>query len=369
MAEEVAGAPNVAWGAAPVDAGVREAPPSEGNGDLEAESPPAEGILNIDGALPVAGGAPPKAGLAAVSAVVDGVVDSAGLGVVPNKLEPPVAGAAEGVPPNTGLLAAVPVLGANRPPDGCVAAGVVEGPEAGVFDEAVFIPPKRLGLDAGGGPAGVVEVLPNKELPAGAGVADALPPNKLPPEAGLLAPAPKSPLVAGCPDDVDSVVLFGVWAPPNRGWLPPGVLLLLLLLFPRFPKLKPVLPPLGLAALGAPPNKDGVPPGLEPALSDPNIGGLAAVELPLAGVVPNGEAAAPPLADEAPTFPNRPPPPELGVEAFWFDPNELPDVPKRPPLGAPLDAGAPNEKDMAFRCRDQGIIKLSGRKKSRRRID
>lgn len=85
--------------------------------------------------------------------------------------------------------------------------GVVEGP--------VFIPPKRLGvLDPGGGPAGVVEVLPNMELPAGAGVADeAALPNKLPP-AGLAAP--KSPLVAIWPGVVDSVVLAGVWALPNK---------------------------------------------------------------------------------------------------------------------------------------------------------
>lgn len=181
-----------------MDVGVVEAPPREGNAGLEAASPPAEGILNMEGA-------PLEAG----AAVVDGVVDSAGLGVFPNR--PPPAGA-EGAPPNTGLLAEAPVLAANKPLDGCdcVAAGVVERPEdAGVFDEAAFIPPNILGLDAGGGPAGVVEVLPNSELPAGAGVADALAPNKLPPAAGLLAP-PNSPLVAGCPDAVDSVVLFGV---------------------------------------------------------------------------------------------------------------------------------------------------------------
>lgn len=83
--------------------------------------------------------------------------------------------------------------------------------DAGVFDEVVFNPPKRLlGLGPGGGPAGVVEVFPNKELPAGAGVAEALFPNKLPPAAGLLAPAPNNPLVADCPEVDDSVVLFGV---------------------------------------------------------------------------------------------------------------------------------------------------------------
>jgi hypothetical protein len=133
---------------------------------------------------------------------------------------------------------------------------------------------------------------------------------------------------------------------PNRGEVPLGVLLLLLV--PRFPKLKAVLPPLdGAGTALAVPNKVCEPAGLEPELSDPNIEGLAAAEPPAAGVVPNGEAAAPP------TFPKRPPP-ELGVELFWLDPNALPDVPKRPPLEAPLDAGAPKEKDMAKRCRDQG---------------
>lgn len=97
---------------------------------------------------------------------------------------------------------------------------------------------------------------------------------------------------------------------------PLGVLLPLLV--PRFPKLKPVLPPLDGAALAEPPpppNRACEPAGLEAELSDPNIDGLAVAEPPPAGVVPNGEAAAPPLADEAPTFPKRPPP-ELGVELF-----------------------------------------------------
>lgn len=191
-----------------VDAGAVDAPPRE-NAGLEAASPPAEGILNIEGAPLEAGAAAPKAGLGVLSVVVDGVVESAGLGVVPNR---PPPGAAEDAPPNIGLLAAAPVFGANKPPDvcDCVAAGVVERPEDAVaFDGAAFIPPNKLGLDAGGGPAGVVELLPNKVLPAGAGVADALAPNKLP-VAGLLAPPPNIPLVAGCPDAVDSVVLFGV---------------------------------------------------------------------------------------------------------------------------------------------------------------
>lgn len=124
--------------------------------------------------------------------------------------------------------------------------------------------------------------------------------------------------------------------------------MLLLLLVPRFPKLKPVLPPLDGAALAVPPppNKVCEPAGLEAASLDPNSEGFAGAEPPAFGVVANGEAAAPPLADEAPTFPKRPPP-ELGVELFWLEPNVLPDVPNRPPLEAPLDAGAPKEKDMA----------------------
>lgn len=80
--------------------------------------------------------------------------------------------------------------------DGVVDGGAAE--EVGVVEEPAFIPPKRLpaGLDPGGGPAGVVDVLPNKDPLAGPGVVDEPPPNKLPP-AGLLAPPPNIPLAAG----------------------------------------------------------------------------------------------------------------------------------------------------------------------------
>lgn len=114
----------------------------------------------------------------------------------------------------------------------------------------------------------MVELFPNKEFPAGAGVAEALFPNKLPPVAGLLAPDPNSPLVAGCPEVVDSVVLFGVWVFPKIDGPPPGVLVPVL--FPVLPKLKP--PVLGLAALAAPPpNKEFWPPVLD--ASEPNSDG------------------------------------------------------------------------------------------------
>lgn len=255
MADEAAVAPKEVCEVAALLVGVREAPPREGNGDFEAESPPAEGILNMEGAPLEAGAGAPNAGLGVLSVAVDGV-ESAGL---ENMLRPPVAGGAEGVPPSTGFWGVELGADPNRPPDGCdcAVAGVVESerPEedAGVFDEAAFIPLKRpeLGLDPGGGPAGVVEVFPNREPPAGPGVADALFPNKLPPEFGLLLSAPNSPPVAGCPEVVDSVVLLGVWALPNIAEVPPGVLLPLL--FP-VPKLKPELP---LAGLAAPPKRDG----------------------------------------------------------------------------------------------------------------
>lgn len=102
----------------------------------------------------------------------------------------------------------------KRLPDVCgweVLGGVADEGAAvdGVVEEPAFRAPKRLGaLEVGGGPAGVVEVLPNIEPPAGAGVADgAAFPNNEPP-AGLLAP--KMPPVAVCPGVVDSVVLAGV---------------------------------------------------------------------------------------------------------------------------------------------------------------
>jgi hypothetical protein len=68
--------------------------------------------------------------------------------------------------------------------EGVAAEGVVEAPV-----------PKRLvgALDPGGGPAGVVELFPNKEPLAGAGVEEAAFPNMLFPPAAL--PPPNSPLV------------------------------------------------------------------------------------------------------------------------------------------------------------------------------
>jgi hypothetical protein len=77
----------------------------------------------------------------------------------------------------------------------------------GVVEEPAFCPPKsEAGFDPGGGPAGVVEVLPNREPLAGAGVDDEAPaPNKLP--EGFAAPAPPNiPLLAVCPGVVEPVV-------------------------------------------------------------------------------------------------------------------------------------------------------------------
>lgn len=148
--------------------------------------------------------------------VVVGVVDSAGLFAAP-KRPPPVlgaAGVADGVLPNSGFGVPDAAPPPKRLPDVCgweVLGGVAdEGAAAdGVVDEPAFNPPNRLGgLDPGGGPAGVVEVLPNKEPPAGAGVADGgVLPNR-PPPAGLVPP--KRALVPVCPGVVDSVVLAGV---------------------------------------------------------------------------------------------------------------------------------------------------------------
>lgn len=167
-------------------------------------------------APPAEGAAAPKRGLEAPSAFVVGVADSAGL-FAPPKRPPPVlgaAGVADGVLPNSdfGVVDVAPPP--KRLPVVCgweVLGGVADEGAAddGVVEEPEFKPPKRLGgWDAGGGPAGVVEVLPNKEPPAGAGVADgAAVPNK-PPPAGLVPP--KRPPVAVCPGVLDSVVLAGV---------------------------------------------------------------------------------------------------------------------------------------------------------------
>lgn len=196
-------------------------PPREGNKGFVAESPPGGGALNREGvcvlcAPPAAGAAAPKSGLEAPSALVVGVVVSAGL-LTPPKRPPPVleaAGVADGVLPNSGFGVVDVAPAPKRLPVVCgweVLGGVADEGAAddGVVVEPEFKPPKRLGgLDAGGGPAGVVEVLPNIGPPAGAGVADgAVLPNK-PPPAGLVPP--KRPLVAVCPGVVVSVVLAGV---------------------------------------------------------------------------------------------------------------------------------------------------------------
>lgn len=70
--------------------------------------------------------------------------------------------------------------------------------------------------------------------------------------------------------------------------------------------------------------------------------------------LPNREGDALPLVEEAPAFPNKLPPLEPVLELFWLEPKALPDVPKRLPLGAPLEAGPLKGNDMAICCRDQG---------------
>lgn len=205
VALDVAEAPNER-GVFAVEAGA----PRAGKADLVVESPPGAGaLLKRDGVCelcaPVAGAAAPKSDLGAASAVVAGVVDSAGLFAPANRLP---LDAAAGVPlPNIGFVVAAPP---KRLLDGCdcEVAGVVDdgAAAAGVFENAGFAPPKRLlgGLDAGGGPAGVVELLPNREPPAGAGVAvGAALPNKV-----FVFDPPNGPLLeVGV---VDSVVLLGV---------------------------------------------------------------------------------------------------------------------------------------------------------------
>lgn len=98
--------------------------------------------------------------------------------------------------------------------------------------------------------------------------------------------------------------------------------------------MKPELPPLGLLALPAFPNSEGLCPPAE--------------------LVPNTEGDALPLVDEAPTFPNKEPALDPVFEVFWLEPKGLPEVPKRPPLDAPLEAGLPKENDMAICSRGQG---------------
>lgn len=180
MAPDVAGAPREG---VVLEVVAEEAPPRVGNVGFAAESPAgAAGLLKKDGVCAEAppGAAPNIVGLAEASAAAGGVLDSAGLFNPPNN--PPVgAGAAGVVPPNAGLAAAPP----KRLLDGCEVVGVVDAAVAGVA-EAGFAPPKRAfgAFDPGGGPAGVVELLPNREPPAGAGVVvEPAPPNKPPPAA------------------------------------------------------------------------------------------------------------------------------------------------------------------------------------------
>ena len=284
------------------------APPSAGNVGFGAESPPGAGaLLKREGVCDCAplGAALNNDGLAEASAGAEGVADSAGLFAPPNI-----------PPPNAGLGAAPPP---NRLLDGCEVAGVVDA-AVEVAAGAGFAAPKRPpvgGFAAGGGPAGVVELLPNRLAPAGAGVAvDPAPPNNppaVPPVAGV---APNIPLLAGCPGVEDSVVLLGVWLPmpPNK---PPAAGA-----FPGLawlPKLKLEVPPEGALAVPVfPPNRDGVV------------------------LVP---------ADEAPTFPKRPPPDAL---LSLLAPNALPAVPNRLPLDAPVEAGAPKENAIVWWWRGQG---------------
>lgn len=267
-----------------------EGPPSE-NAGFGVDSPLGAGaLLKREGVCDCAPpAAAPNNGLAAASAAGAGAAGSAGF-ELPNM--PPPAEGAGAAPP-------------KKPPVGCGAAGVVDAAVAGVA-EAGFAAPKRLlgGFDPGGGPAGVVELLPNKEPPTGPGVA-------------VEAPPPNNPPLAGWPVVVDSEVLLGVWLPlPNNGLfsVPPVF---------KPPKLKPELPPEGALVAAALP-KDGV-------------------AWPFVAFEPNGEGEALVPADEAPTFPKRPPPDAL---LSLLAPNALPAVPKRLPPDAPVEGGPPKENDM-----------------------
>jgi hypothetical protein len=308
--------------------------PRAGNADFGAESPAGAAVLlNRDGVCelgaPLAGAAVPKSGLEVVSAVVVGAVCSAGL-FAPNR--PPLGAAAVAPPPNSGLVAPPNIL-----LDGCACevAGVVDvGAAVGVVEAPGFAAPNKLlgGLDAGGGPAGVVELLPNKLPPAGAGVAvEAALPNI------LFVPAPpNSGLLAGV---VDSVDLLGVWlaaaAPKSELGcvpVPDGALP---------PKLKAEVPL--LVALEA------------PAL--PKVGVL----WPLAAFPPNSDGDALLPVAEAPTLPKRPP---LDALLSLLAPKALPAVPKRLPLEAPVEAGVPKENAMVLviELEDWERKKLDGEK-------
>lgn len=183
------GAPAVAL--VMVVAGVVEGgAPREGNTGFVAEAPPGAAIGKKDDVCevcaPLVAGvaAPPKRGLRALlSAAVVEVAESAGFA----PLNKPPLGAADGVAPNIGLGAVDPAPAPKRPPvAGCEVVGVVEDVAAvdgGLLEAGAVLNPakKEGGLFPGGGPAGVVEVFPNKDPPAGPGVAAVLP-NILPPD-------------------------------------------------------------------------------------------------------------------------------------------------------------------------------------------
>lgn len=317
LAPDVAGAPNER-GVVALEAGVLE----PGNAGLAVESPVAAGaLLKRDGVCacaPVAGAAWPKSGLGVVSAAVVEGVGSAGLFAAPNR--PPLGAAIVVPPPNIVFGAAAPPP--KRLPDGCdcEVEGVVDSGAAveGVVEVAGFAAPKRVlgGLDAGGGPAGVVELLPNREPPAGAGVAV----GAVLPKRSFVEPPPNCEPKVGV---VDSAVLLGVEFPkiePGCVPLPVGALA---------PKLKPAVPP--LVAFEAP--------------AFPKVGVLC----PPAEFPPNNGDALLPVV-EAPTFPKRPP---LDVLLSFLAPKALPAVPKIFPLEAPVEAGAPKVNDMMLDERGQ----------------
>lgn len=275
LAAEVAPRVKVGLGAAsPLAEGVA---PRE-NADLGASAlaagfAPRENVGFGVVSPPVVVVAAPNSGLGAGAALAPGVLDSAGLLTLPNRLPPPDGGA--GAKPRGFELAGV-APAPKRLPDGCgcEVVGVVEERAAvddGVVEVPAFSPPKSEGaLAPGGGPAGVVEVFPNKRVLAGAGVADEAPPPKKLPEGFAAPPLPNMPLLAGCAGVVEPVFWFE-------------------------PKEKPEDAP-------------GVPAVVAPAL--PKTEGLCAPE----EAVPKSEGEALPLVAEAPTFPKRPEPPDPVLE-------------------------------------------------------
>ena len=200
-------------------------------GALKSEDVWVPEVPPVDGA-----GAVPKRGFAAPSAVVVGVVESAGLSLPRFENRPPPLGA-DGAVPNVGVGFCCGVDPKRPPDEGCwVAPPNKDGlPEVGavvdgVVDElVVFKLPKRppgfcagwlksdgvcpAAVPWGGGPAGVVDALPKRPPPDAPGVA-VLFPRRPPP--GL----PKSPPVLACPVVEDSFG-FGVCDPAlKRGDVP-----------------------------------------------------------------------------------------------------------------------------------------------------